>query len=415
MYYRNTAEVRFMKKALSAIIALSIILCSLIVPASAVGGSFNNGVTWSIDADGVLTFSGEGEVRNYDYVWDLPWLEQRTDITKVVFEEGITHMGGRVAYCCTEVTEVYISSTVESLGLWPFNIAISLERFIVDENNPYFSVDEYGVLYNKDKTELIRCPGALKGEYTIPDSVTSIRDYAFYYCLNLTEINVPDSVDYIGNYCFSWCKSLKSIKLPEGIGYLGNHLLSWCISLESVEIPSSVTSIRNNVFNHCTKLESVTIPAGLTSVGDFAFAYCQSLKAAILPEGVTDIGENAFAWCEAMTEVSIPDSVKAIGEGAFYRCESLESVSVPASIEKIEARTFGWCSSLKNADIPAGAEIAEDAFYMTAIGQTAIGASNSTAVSGRAYVTYLIKTMQYDEAYDLNGDGRINAYDKSLM
>ena len=114
----------------------------------------------------------------------------------------------------------------------------SLSSITVDTGNlNYSSLD--GVLFNKLQTLLIQYSiGKSNDSYTIPDSVTSIGEYAFYYGTNLTTITIPDSVTSIGKYAFFYCSNLTSITIPD-----------------------SVTSIESNAFFSCRDLTSITVDA----------------------------------------------------------------------------------------------------------------------------------------------------------
>ena len=104
--------------------------------------------------------------------------------------------------------------------------------------------DKYGVEFSDDRKTLVKCPQDLKGEYAIPNSVTSIGECAFFRCYKLTSLIIGSGVTSIGNYAFCCC-----------------------VGLTSVTIPNSVTTIGYRAFNYCRSLTSVTIPNGVTSVG----------------------------------------------------------------------------------------------------------------------------------------------------
>ena len=244
-----------------------------------------------------------------------------------------------------------IPDSVTSIGDRVFSYCTSLTGIWVAEGNSHYSSDASGVLFNKDKTTLVQCPGAFAA-YTIPDSVTSIGRYAFYGCTSLTSVTIPGSVTSIGVYAFDSCASLISVTIPDGVTSIGDSAFDYCTSLTSVTIPGSVTSIGDSVFYHCTSLASVTIPDSVTSIGRYAFAYCKSLTSVAIPDGVTSIGEKAFSQCTSLTSVAIPDSVTSIGERAFYECTSLTSVTIPDSVTSIGDSVFYHCTSLTSVTIP---------------------------------------------------------------
>ena len=165
---------------------------------------------------------------------------------------------------------------------------------------------------------------------TIPDSVTSIGDDAFYECTNLASVTIPDSVTSIGDYAFYDCLSLTSITIPDSVTSIGTSAFRSCTSLASITIPESVTSIGYRAFDSCTSLASITIPESVTSIGYSAFRSCANLTSVTIPDSVTSIGSYAFYNCTSLTSITIGNSVTSIGSYAFSSCYSLTSITVDA-------------------------------------------------------------------------------------
>lgn len=178
-----------------------------------------------------------------------------TNLWSFTIPNSVTSIGHTAFRECISLRSVTIPDSVTSIGYAAFYKCSNLRKIDVATNNPnYTSCCE--VLFNKDKTTLIKYPeGMTNTIYTIPDSVTSIGDYAFVACKNLTNIKIPEGVTSIGRLAFLGCSSLTSITIPEG-----------------------VTSIRDNTFTECYNLTSITIPDSVTSIGDYAFDDCKSLK-----------------------------------------------------------------------------------------------------------------------------------------
>ena len=250
-------------------------------------------------------------------------------LASVTIPDSVTSIGDWAFVFCDSLTSVTIGNSVTSIGTKAFYNCDNLEKITVDINNKYYSNDEYGVLFNKDKTTLIQYPmGNTRTAYTIPDFVTSIGAYAFYDCDRLTSVTIPDSVTSIGNDAFGYCKSLTSITIPDSVTSIGYGAFYCCISLTSVTIGNSVTSIGGHAFYYCISLTSVTIGNSVTSIGDGAFYDCDSLTSVTIPDSVTNIGICAFYWCGSLTSITIPDSVTIIGMDAFNDCDNLEKITV---------------------------------------------------------------------------------------
>lgn len=199
---------------------------------------------------------------------------------------------------------------------------------------------------------------------TIPNSVTSIGNYAFLYCYGLTTITLPNSVTDIGEGAFDGCDYLTSVYISDietwcriqfgsltsnPVLYAG-HLYVNGEEINELVIPNSVTCINNYTFANQKALTSVIIPNSVTSIGECAFYICEKLTSVTMGNSVASIGEEAFYCCE-IESIDIPSSMTTIGRGAFKRC-GLTSVNIPNSVTTIEDEAFGSCYNLSCIDIP---------------------------------------------------------------
>jgi hypothetical protein len=209
---------------------------------------------------------------------------------------------------------------------------ITFDSVTVDENNEYFS-SENGVLFNKDKTELIRYPifdsdkdeFIDKIEYKIPDTVKTICPFAFYDTF-VKKVELPETLDRIMTGAFSRSR------------------------LTDINIPDSVEKIDNCVFSGCRNLEKIAIPDTVEEIGEYAFAECCELSEVKLPKYLGTIEEGAFFGCKKLMQITIPNRVYRIGPVAFAET-GLETVSVPVNVQSLGNSTysavFADCPNLK--------------------------------------------------------------------
>ncbi len=243
--------------------------------------------------------------------------------------------------------------------------------------------------------EKVEIPEKINGK-----SVTSIGNYAFEYCENITSVTIPDSVTSIGFRVFSNCTSLTSITIPNSVTSISGEAFENCTSLTAInvasensnyvsvngvlynkdkttiicypagkkdnnyKIPDSVTEIDDYAFNGCISLSSVTIPNSVTSIGVYAFEYCASLKSITIPDSVPLVGPGAFSNCTNLTSVTIQNGVMYIGNEAFANCTSLTGITIPDSVTWIGRYSFDGCTSLTSITIPNS---------VTSIGKKAFG------------------------------------------
>ena len=306
---------------------------------------------WKLDADGTLTISGTGKMKNYNADYNLSPVYMNSKVKKVVIEKGVTTIG-KYAFCnCTSLTDITIPDSVTSIGDFAFRFCSSLTSITISDS--VTSIGNWAFLNCSSLTSI-----------TIPDRVTSIGDDAFYNCSNLTSITIPKNVTSIGNSVFENCSNLTDITIPDCVTSIGNWAFLNCSSLTSITIPDRVTSIGKDAFYNCSGLTSITIPDSVTSIGDGAFSECSSLTDIVIPSSVTSIGNRAFENCSSLTSITIPDSVTSIGNGAFAGCSSLKSITIPDSVTSIGNRAFENCSSLTSITIPDSVtSIGKSAFY----------------------------------------------------
>ena len=270
-----------------------------------------------------------------------------SSLESIDIPSSVTSIGSYAFYRCSSLESIDIPSSVTSIGGCAFEGCSSLESINVDINNKKY-VSEDGILFNKEKTEIIKYPEGKndKREYIIPSTVISIGSYAFSGCSSLESINIPEGVTSISSSVFRGCSSLESINIPEGVTSIGYMAFRGCSSLESIQIPGEVTSIGQDAFYECSSLTSINIPSSITSIGWYAFYRCSSLESITIPEGVTSIGNGAFSGCSSLKSIEIPEGVTSISSSVFRGCSSLESINIPERVTSIGYLAFYECEKL---------------------------------------------------------------------
>jgi hypothetical protein len=351
--------------------------------------------TFATNADDTITITGYSE-----FIVDVT-------IPDTIDGLPVTGIGDLYFPAAGYVASISIPASVTNLTPNAFSAVGAL--ITVDPNNPAYS-SLGGILFNKDQTELVRCPWRITGSYTIPGTVTKIGDFAFFSCGNLTNLTIPNSVIRLGNSALSACTSLPGMTIPASVTSIGSNVFyttsltaitvdpnnpaysslagvlfnqdqtvlvqcplgktgSYTIPgtvtnlgisaffaclLANITIPTNVTTLADNVFGSCYGLTSIAIPSSVTSIGNSDFYFCQNLTNLSLPNTVTSIGSLAFGGCNGLANFSIPTNLVSIGDSAFYYCAGLTNISLPDGVTHIGASAFSECFGLTSFTIPTG-------------------------------------------------------------
>jgi len=265
----------------------------------------------------------------------------RRGLTSITIPNSVTDIGINAFSNCTGLTTINIPRYVTHIGDSAFGGCANLTSVTVNANNAdYASID--GVLYNKYITELVFFPIGKTGSFTLPNTIMSIRSYAFTERTGLTSITIPASVESIGENAFFGCTALTSINVDANNAYyasidgvLFNKYITELIRFPRGKsgqyvIPNTIISIEKNAFAGASRLTAVTIPIGVISIGDTAFAGT-GLSTLTLPNSVENIGYGAFADNPNLTVIGLPDNYYAYGNGKggeyfFYGCTGLQQI-----------------------------------------------------------------------------------------
>ena len=234
--------------------------------------------------------------------------EECYSLTNATICTGVTSIGDAAFNYCDSLPTVTIPSSVTNVGVGVFTDCTSLSAISVALPDSFFcSVN--GVLFNASQTALIEYPGGLGGNYSVPGSVTSIWQDAFYGCTSLASVTVPGSVTNIGDYAFSFCFKLTNAIISNGLTSIGQDVFEECTSLTYLPIPSSVTSIGVQAFSECTGLTSVTVPGNVTNIGDMAFINCSFLTNVFFTGNAPAVGSDVFISDNRATVYYLPGTV----------------------------------------------------------------------------------------------------------
>lgn len=193
-------------------------------------------------------------------------------------------------------------------------------------------------------------------------SLTTLGVYAFKNCTALESVTDLGSLSALPDYAFECCTKLSSVTLPVGLTSIGNNAFYECGALSSIVLPSTLQTIGTYAFYGCTSLTSINLPKGVSSIESKCFFGCSGLTSISIPEGVTSIGDDAFSDCTSLKTVSLPKSVTSVGEYSFDSCTALESVTLPG-VTTLCYGAFDYCSKLSSVELPSIIDINEYAFY----------------------------------------------------
>ena len=192
-----------------------------------------------------------------------------SSLAEVVIPNSVTSIGGGVFFECTSLISIFIPDSVTSIGNGAFSYCETLINIVIPTNvtnlngNPFYGwngkleclssnfIYEHGVLFNKDKSEIISFRNQNQKSYAIPNGVMNVRFGAFLCCNSLADIIIPNSMKSIGIGAFAGCISLNSIDIPNGVIRIGINAFNRCISLSNIVIPDSVSSIGEGAFEDC--------------------------------------------------------------------------------------------------------------------------------------------------------------------
>ena len=331
----------------------------------------------------------------YDYYYYYGFFGRCSSLTSITIPNSVTSIGDLAFSGCSSLTSIIIPNSVTEVGGGVFCACENLKSVVLSENMislpDYYEYKEWnGSFYNLGFFE--RCSSLTS--ITIPNSVTSIGNYAFAGCSSLTSVqwNVKKCSDFsYDSRPFDGCEQITSFTFGDNVEHIPAFLCRGMTGLTSISISNSVTSIGEYAFADCSSLTSITIPNSVTEFGDFILADCNNIQILNAPvqifNHVTEVYQTQFS--NKLTEVHITDgeldengfnyinrSKKSlhtidlagttntvINDLAFYDCYKLENLMLPGNLETIGFKAVAECYQLKEINIPASVVEINDAAF----------------------------------------------------
>ena len=372
--------------------------------------------TWTLDDDGTLTVSGNGEMGGYGYYqWD--------NAKKVIINEGVTAIGENEFFACYDLESVSIPSSVKTINKLAFALDEKLTDVTISEGVTFIG---NGAFYECKSLTSISLPKSVKtielGAFSrsglksliIPECVKSLECVGG--CENLTDVLVPAGVTDFSNYVFCNNRNGLIIYTPNG-SYaqsraedLGIEVLepedypqdfSWTLDEDGTLTVSGKGNMQfgeNGKAPWGTDIKKVIVKDGITAIRSNAFTNCRNLTEVTIPNSVKAIGSGAFSGCSALTSVNLPNGLKAIKSSAFLNCLRLSDVAIPGSVKTIEYCAFDGCKGLKTLTFSDGVtEIGDYAFRGSESLTRVIIPSTVTSIGTEAFFNSLCPPTVYGE------------------
>ncbi|EFC74047.1 leucine-rich repeat domain-containing protein [Prevotella melaninogenica] len=280
-----------------------------------------------------------------------------------------------------KLRNVLLGPSVDTIEDGAFGGNNDLAAFDVDPANPNYAAAD-GVIYTKNKEELVLFPAGKAGEYTTLPTTKKIRKRAFYYAQKVTKVNFNSNLEEIDNDAFQATTKLENItfEAPAKIKTIGTfafqgsgltelnipaslQVVSWSAfgstKLKKVTVAdgSQLQSINTGAFNGCKDLEEFTFEGSstLNKIQADAFSGDDKLKSFVIPEKVTVLERGAFNGASGLETITFkqPATMTVIGEGAFQNAKALKRIELPSTVTTISKDAFNTCSSLTEVVIPA--------------------------------------------------------------
>lgn len=296
--------------------------------------SIGDGALWGTKK--VICLASNPPSRGNDYYHKIPWssdLFPEDENWKIDWDPSESPSDPNLipTYVPDESLELYKSSSD-----WRYVPLYPLSSLKPDDPSLISNILINGIYYNLDPenltasttymTQLPENSSYVSGKVEIPEyvsyqdisyKVTSIGDYSFYNCEELSGISIPKTVETIGTAAFYGCRNLKTVNV--------NDLEAWCgVKFENYE--SNPLYYKGNLFVNNEEVSKLVIPATVKQINKYAFVGCNSIESLEIADNVLSVGESAFSGCGRLTDLKIGESVETIGRNCFSDCNNLKNL-----------------------------------------------------------------------------------------
>ncbi|MBP5514777.1 MAG: leucine-rich repeat protein [Bacteroidaceae bacterium] len=323
---------------------------------------------WTISSSGEASQYGSNSYNTENNIVGTYMFAYMTSLQRLILPKDVTKINSYAFSDCPQLTEVIIPDAVESIGSYAFsyNRSSSYNNKITSLTLPskLKQINTY-TFRNMDYLQSIVIPDSVTsiGQYafydcdalrtvTMGNKVTSIGTYAFNSCDKLYSINLSEALDTLGTYVFTSCANLtEPITIPATLRTIPEQAFYGCQKLKGVIFNEGLITIKASAFNDCDALTEIVLPESLNEIQSYSFAYCNSLTKITLPTAMKTIGQYAFYSCYKLADITMPETLNSMSTYVFASCTSLPSITLPETITNIPNYTFQGCTALTDVEL----------------------------------------------------------------
>ncbi len=269
--------------------------------------------------------------------------------TTIVFGPEVERIPAYLCNGLKKITSITIPESVTSIGNYAFKGCYCLENITVEPSNSNYHSTNNCLIETASKILIAGCKNSI-----IPTdgSVTTIGDYAFYGCSSLTDFTIPNSVTTIGDGAFYDCTSFTNVTIENSVTNIGDYAFYRCSGLTAITIPNYVTTIGDYAFDGCSNLTDITWNAKNCTCVPFG-SIASQINSFTLGNKVETIPATLCSGMNKITSITVPNSVTAIETSTFENCTNLRQISLGSGIEQIAEKAFAGCTGLVTLSIGA--------------------------------------------------------------